>query len=274
VITHTKRTGWHENDFTTHGQARKDCQTPGVGYRLPAPPRGWSVPGVRAGEDTPPAAAAAAAMARAAGDYFFKVQHTPWGSVALSLCLAARPLYTSFTKIIGASFSEATVRPNPRSATFTPAGVPTATRAAAGGARRPARARSAWRVADRSPRSPGAPARAGTRTTPLRRRGSCGRRGPRGRIRRCRAQTPPQRLARRSRWCFACRRGARATRRRPPMGGAARLAPRIRATSARQLRQEMEQRRGGWRRHGSRPSPSAAVTTSTRRRPPAPSATR
>jgi hypothetical protein len=32
----------------------------------------------------------------------------------LSLCTTAHPLYTIFTKIIGASISEATMRPNPR----------------------------------------------------------------------------------------------------------------------------------------------------------------
>jgi hypothetical protein len=37
------------------------------------------------------------------------------GSVALSLCNTARPLHTRFTKIVGASISETTVRPNPRS---------------------------------------------------------------------------------------------------------------------------------------------------------------
>ena len=36
-------------------------------------------------------------------------------SVALSLCSAAHPLYTIFTNIFGASISEATMRPNPRS---------------------------------------------------------------------------------------------------------------------------------------------------------------
>jgi hypothetical protein len=37
------------------------------------------------------------------------------GSVALSLCTSAHPLHTRFTKIIGASISEPTMRPNPRS---------------------------------------------------------------------------------------------------------------------------------------------------------------
>jgi ribosomal protein L31 len=35
------------------------------------------------------------------------------GSVALSLCAAAHPLYTGFTKSIGTSVSEATMRSNP-----------------------------------------------------------------------------------------------------------------------------------------------------------------
>jgi hypothetical protein len=38
-----------------------------------------------------------------------------WGSVALSRCTAAHPLHIRFTNIIGASLSEATMRPNPRS---------------------------------------------------------------------------------------------------------------------------------------------------------------
>jgi hypothetical protein len=38
------------------------------------------------------------------------------GSVALSLCLTAHPLYTRFTKIIGTSISVTTMRPNPRRA--------------------------------------------------------------------------------------------------------------------------------------------------------------
>jgi hypothetical protein len=37
------------------------------------------------------------------------------GSVALSLCTAAHPRHTRFTNIFGASVSEATVRPGPRS---------------------------------------------------------------------------------------------------------------------------------------------------------------
>jgi hypothetical protein len=36
------------------------------------------------------------------------------GSVALSLCTTVQPLHTIFTNILGASFSEATMRPNPR----------------------------------------------------------------------------------------------------------------------------------------------------------------
>jgi hypothetical protein len=36
------------------------------------------------------------------------------GSVSLSLCTTAHPLYTRFTNIFGASISEATMRPNPR----------------------------------------------------------------------------------------------------------------------------------------------------------------
>jgi hypothetical protein len=35
------------------------------------------------------------------------------GSVALPLCATAQPLYTRFTKVIGASISEATMRPSP-----------------------------------------------------------------------------------------------------------------------------------------------------------------
>jgi hypothetical protein len=37
------------------------------------------------------------------------------GSVALSRCTAARPVHTRFANILGASISEATMRPNPRS---------------------------------------------------------------------------------------------------------------------------------------------------------------
>ena len=44
---------------------------------------------------------------------------SPWGSVALSRCAAARAhprhIHTRFAKIIGASVSKATMRPNPRS---------------------------------------------------------------------------------------------------------------------------------------------------------------
>jgi hypothetical protein len=36
------------------------------------------------------------------------------GSVALSLCTTADPLYTTFTNIFGTSISEATLRPDPR----------------------------------------------------------------------------------------------------------------------------------------------------------------
>ena len=36
------------------------------------------------------------------------------GSVALSLCTSAHPLYTRFANIFGASISEPTMRPNPR----------------------------------------------------------------------------------------------------------------------------------------------------------------
>jgi hypothetical protein len=36
------------------------------------------------------------------------------GSVAVSLCTTAYPLYNRFTKRIGASISEAIMRPNPR----------------------------------------------------------------------------------------------------------------------------------------------------------------
>jgi hypothetical protein len=36
------------------------------------------------------------------------------GSVALSLCTTAHPLYTGFANIFGASISETTMRPNPR----------------------------------------------------------------------------------------------------------------------------------------------------------------
>jgi hypothetical protein len=39
-----------------------------------------------------------------------------WGSVASSLCTTAYPLHTRFTNLIGTSASEATMRPNPRSA--------------------------------------------------------------------------------------------------------------------------------------------------------------
>ena len=35
------------------------------------------------------------------------------GSVAMSLCITAYPVYTKFTKIIGTSVSETTMRPNP-----------------------------------------------------------------------------------------------------------------------------------------------------------------
>jgi hypothetical protein len=35
------------------------------------------------------------------------------GPVALSLCATARPLYTRFANIFGASISETAVRPNP-----------------------------------------------------------------------------------------------------------------------------------------------------------------
>jgi hypothetical protein len=36
------------------------------------------------------------------------------GSVALSLCTSAHPIYTRFANIFGASISEPTMRPNPR----------------------------------------------------------------------------------------------------------------------------------------------------------------
>jgi hypothetical protein len=42
-------------------------------------------------------------------------QGRAWGSVALSLCTTAHPLYTGIANIFGASIPEATMRPNPRS---------------------------------------------------------------------------------------------------------------------------------------------------------------
>jgi hypothetical protein len=44
------------------------------------------------------------------------------GSVASSLCTTAHPLYTRFAYIFGASISEATMRPDPRSVPRVPAG--------------------------------------------------------------------------------------------------------------------------------------------------------
>ena len=72
-------------------------------------------------------------------------------SAALSLCAATHPLHTKFTNILGASISETTMRPNPRSGCAS---------AAAGSAWSPPRARPCagrWRSACRcrraSPRS-------------------------------------------------------------------------------------------------------------------------
>ena len=54
-----------------------------------------------------------AAQGLAEGEVFTALEQTQvGGSVALSLCTTAHPLHTRFTKIIGTSISEATMRPN------------------------------------------------------------------------------------------------------------------------------------------------------------------
>ena len=46
-----------------------------------------------------------------------RATRSAWGSVALSRCTTAHPLYTRSTNIFGASVSEAVMRPNPRAQT-------------------------------------------------------------------------------------------------------------------------------------------------------------
>jgi hypothetical protein len=81
------------------------------------------------------------------------------GSVALSLCTDAHPLYTISTSIVGTSISEATMRLNPRS----PPRTWWSSTAAAG----------SWRARDPSTPRRRPPTPASTPWTPPRRRSAC-----------------------------------------------------------------------------------------------------